>query len=208
MVSTQFETEGAVSKQTLDIPTRDEAAAGKTSAPAVPGARFWGLLRIAIGWIFLWAFLDRLFALGFATGRNPETGAVDRFGDAAWINGGSPTEGFLKSGLHTKGFFVDLYSGLAGQAWIDWIYMASMLLIGAALMLGVLTRLAALAGIAWMILFYTAAAIWPENNPVIDDHVVYAIALAGIAAVDAGRHLGLGRRWERTALVSRHPMLR
>ena len=68
----------------------------------VRGGIFWGLLRIAMGWIFLWAFLDKCFGLGFATGRDPETGAID-FGSAdAWINGGSPTEGFLSFGLHTK----------------------------------------------------------------------------------------------------------
>ena len=38
-----------------------------------------------------------ILALGFATGRGPE-GQVDRFGDAAWVNGGSPTEGFLTFG--------------------------------------------------------------------------------------------------------------
>ncbi len=54
-------------------------------------------LRLSIGWVFLWAFLDKLLALGFATGRDGETGVVDRFGDAAWINGGSPTRGFLSS---------------------------------------------------------------------------------------------------------------
>ncbi|MGI8626498.1 MAG: hypothetical protein ACR2J5_08015 [Geodermatophilaceae bacterium] len=45
--------------------------------------------RLSIGWVFLWAFLDKLLALGFSTGRDGETGIVDRFGDAAWINGGS-----------------------------------------------------------------------------------------------------------------------
>jgi thiosulfate dehydrogenase [quinone] large subunit len=38
------------------------------------GAYLWGVLRLAMGWIFLWAFLDKLLALGFATGRDPETG--------------------------------------------------------------------------------------------------------------------------------------
>lgn len=172
------------------------------------GARFWGVLRIALGWVFLWAFLDKLLALGFATGANPETGAVERFGDAAWINGGSPTDGFLSFGLNTTGFFEGIYSSLAGQAWVDWIYMLSMLGIGAALIAGVAVRPAAVAGIVWMALFYTAAAILPENNLFLNDHVVYAIALAGIAAVSAGRYLGLGRRWERLSLVRRHPILR
>jgi thiosulfate dehydrogenase (quinone) large subunit len=86
--------------------------------------------------------------------------------------------------------------------------MASMLFIGTALILGILTRLAAMAGIAWMLMFYTASALWPENNPVIDDHIVYAIVLAGIAIVSAGRYLGFGRRWERLPMVRRHSILR
>ena len=188
--------------------------AAKPAAPTEPqeraplGAGFWGVLRIALGWVFLWAFLDKLLALAFATGRDPETGVVDRFGDAAWINGGSPTEGFLSFGLDTRWFFEDFYSGLAGQAWVDWAYMASMLFIGAALMLGIATRLAAAAGVVWMLIFYTSAALWPENNPFMDDHLVYAIVLAGIGWVGAGRYLGLGRRWERLDIVKRVPLLR
>ena len=198
----------------------DSTAAAGTPAPPshtetsevddadVKGGVFWGLLRLAIGWVFFWAFLDKLLALGFATGRDEETGVVDYFSDDAWINGGSPTEGFLSFGLHTKEPFTSIYSDLAGQAWVDWIYMISMLLIGLCLLLGVMTRLAAIGGIVWMFLFYTASAIWPENNPFIDDHVVYTIALAGIAYVGAGRYLGLGRWWERIDLVRRNPLLR
>ena len=70
--------------------------------------------------------------------------------------------------------------------------MISMAGIGILLILGVMTRLAAIAGIVWMVLFYTASAIWPENNPFLDDHIVYVIVLAGIAYVGAGRYLGLG----------------
>jgi thiosulfate dehydrogenase [quinone] large subunit len=73
-------------------PVRTEATAPTPAAGYAIGA-----LRIVIGWTFLWAFFDKLLALGFGTGRD-ETGAVDRFGDAAWMNGGSPTEGFLAFG--------------------------------------------------------------------------------------------------------------
>ena len=69
-------------------------------------------LRLSIGWVFLWAFLDKLLALGFATGRNPVTGAVDRFSAAAWINGGSPTESFLLKA--TSGPFAEFYQSFAG----------------------------------------------------------------------------------------------
>lgn len=176
--------------------------------PEVKGGRIWGALRIAIGWVFLWSFLDKAFALGFTTGRNPETGAINFFGPDAWINGGSPTEGFLQFGVHTKGFLVDFYQGLAGLAWVDWAFMLSLLLIGLALILGIGTRLAAIGGIIWMAFFYTASAVWPEHNPFMDNHVIYAIILAGVAYVGAGRYLGLGRWWERTALAQRAPFLK
>jgi thiosulfate dehydrogenase (quinone) large subunit len=173
------------------------------------GGVFWGLLRLAMGWIFLWAFLDKLLALGFATGRDPETGVVDRFGPAAWFEGASPTEGFLSFGLNTKEPFLGFYSDLAGQGWVDWVYMLSMAAIGIALLLGIFTRLAAIGGAIWMIMFYTASAIWPENNPFLDDHVVEFIILLGLAYVgSAGRYLGLGRWWQKTSLVTRYPLLR
>ena len=178
-----------------------------TESREARGGLVWGLLRIGMGWIFFWAFLDKLLALGFATGRDSETGVVDRFGDAAWINGGSPTEGFLSFGLHTKWFFQDFYSSLAGQGWVDWVYMISMLTIGVALMLGILVRPAAIAGIVWMLMFYTASAIWPANNLFLDDHLIYAIVLAGLAWVAAGRYLGFGRRWERLGIVRRNRLL-
>ncbi len=174
--------------------------------PDLKAGKIWGLLRIAMGWTFLWAFLDKAFGLGFATGRNPDTGAIDFFGRAAWIHGGSPTDGALTFAL--RGPFKSLYSGLIGQTWIEWVYMASMLLIGTALIFGIGTRLAALSGIAWLGIFYTATAIWPDNNPFLDEHLVYIIVLAGIAYVGAGRYLGLQRRWERLSLVKRFPILK
>ena len=181
---------------------------GATVPLEVKAGRIWGLLRIGMGWTFLWAFLDKAFALGFATGRNPETGAIDFFGPAAWINGGSPTDGFLQYGVHTKGFFADMYGALAGQTWVEWGYMLSMLLIGLALILGIGTRLAAIGGIVWLAFLYTASAIWPEHHPFVDDHVIYALVLGGVAYVGAGRYLGLGRWWESTALVRKFPILK
>ena len=42
-------------------------------------------LRIVVGFIFLWTFLDKTFGLGFSTPRQ-----------MAWINGGQPAQGFIK----------------------------------------------------------------------------------------------------------------
>jgi thiosulfate dehydrogenase [quinone] large subunit len=196
-------------KTSEGVPVIETIPEPKVEALPEPKARagkIWGVLRLFMGWTFLWAFLDKAFALGFSTGRVPETGAIDFFGPAAWVSGGSPTEGFLQFG--TKGPFSDFYGGLAGAAWIDWVYMLSMLFIGFALILGTGVRLAAIGGIIWMGLFYTASAIWPEHNPFLDEHVVYAVILGGIAYVGAGRWLGLGNFWARVPLVEKHPILR
>ncbi len=60
----------------------------------------WALLRLAVGWEFLWALLDKAFGLGFATGKDPATNAITFFGEnQAWLSGGSPTKGFLVYGI-------------------------------------------------------------------------------------------------------------
>ncbi|MFC7488589.1 hypothetical protein ACOCJ7_08155 [Knoellia sp. CPCC 206453] len=161
--------------------------------------------RLALGWVFLWAFLDKLLALGFSTGRDAETGAVDTFGPAAWIHEGSPTLGFLKFG--TKGPLADFYQGFAGASWANWGFMVGLAGIGVALMLGVAMRIAAASGTLMLVMMWSAV-LPPENNPFVDDHLVYAIVLILLAGLGAGRTLGLGGWWERLILVQRHPILK
>jgi thiosulfate dehydrogenase [quinone] large subunit len=161
--------------------------------------------RVVVGWIFVWAFLDKLFALGFATGRDPKTGVVDRFGPAAWIHGGSPTQGFLKFG--TQGPFADFYKSFAGAAWADWLFMLGLAGIGLALMLGVTMRLATYAG-ALLLMMMWSAALWPANNPFVDEHIVYVLVLFMLLLSGAGTTFGLGRWWDRTRLVRRFPILK
>ncbi|HSD49388.1 MAG TPA: hypothetical protein VLE71_06105 [Actinomycetota bacterium] len=195
--------------RTIDKPTVGaEVRTIGTTRPVerIRGAYAFGLARISLGFIFMWAFLDKAFALGFSTGRL-EDGTIDFFGKGvAWLNGGSPTEGVLA--YATKGPLAGFFHGLAGAAWVDWVYMLSMLLIGVALILGVATRLAAIGGAIWMGLFYLATAIKPEHNPVVDEHVVYALVLVGLAYFGAGRYLGLQERWDRLAIVRKHPVLK
>jgi thiosulfate dehydrogenase (quinone) large subunit len=162
-------------------------------------------LRLAFGFTFLWAFFDKLLALGFATGRDPVTDNVDRFGDAAWINGGSPTEGFLKFGA--DGPFKDFYNNIAGDAWADWLFMLGLLGIGVALILGVFMNLATAAGVVLLVLMWSAV-LPPENNPFMDDHLIYAGTLVLLALLGAGRWFGLGALWERVPFVKRSQILR
>lgn len=162
-------------------------------------------LRLSLGWVFLWAFLDKLLALGFATGRDGETGTVDRFGDAAWINGGSPTEGFLTFG--TQGPFAEVFQSFAGAAWADWLFMIGLAGIGVALIAGVAMRIATASG-ALMLMLMWLAVLPPSNNPFMDDHIVYALILVLLALAGAGKTLGLGAAWERLPLVQRYGILR
>jgi thiosulfate dehydrogenase [quinone] large subunit len=166
-----------------------EGTAGGTTFRYVAAA-----LRLSLGWIFLWAFLDKLFGLGH------ETKAAQ-----AWVNGGHPTTGFLK--FAAAGPFKGFYNGIAGAAWADWLFMLGLAGIGIALIAGVAMRLAAAAGALLLVLMWTAV-LPPENNPFMDDHLIYAMVLALLAIVGAGRFLGLGGWWERLAIVRRFPFLR
>ncbi len=179
-------------------PTGDSRPPGPALAP--PGqARLnalrvvGALIRISLGWIFLWAFLDKLFGLGHET---PS--------EAAWTNGGQPTAGFLQGA--TTGPFADFYQDLAGQAWVDWLFMIGLAAIGCALILGIGIRLAAIAGGIMLVLMWSAV-LPPANNPFMDDHLIYALVLVALALGDAGNTLGLGRPWQRTRVVQRWPIL-
>ena len=169
-------------------------------------SRALAVLRIAFGITFLWAFLDKAFALGFHTGYDQE-GNLDRFGDAAWINGGSPTEGFLSFGVPADNPFKDVFNSMAGQAWVDWLFMLGLLGIGVTLLLGVGMRIGTAAG-ALMYAFMYAAVIPLENNPVVDDHLVGIIVMVVLALGAAGTTWGLGKRWNETELVKKNPVLR
>ena len=152
----------------VDVTVQDEIVTTSYARQAL------AVLRVAFGLTFLWAFVDKLLALGYHTGYD-QAGTLDRFGDAAWINGGSPTEGFLTFGVNPDSPFASFFNNLAGYAVVDWMFMLGLLAIGVALTLGVGIRIGAISGFA-MYLFMYAAVMVPENNPIIDDHLIGAIA--------------------------------
>lgn len=160
----------------------------------IKGKYIWGLLRLGIGWIFLWAFIDKVFGLGFETPAGK-----------AWIDGVSPTFGFLKFATH--GPFAEFYHGLAGNPAVDWLFMVGCLLIGLSFILGIGVRIAAYAGVLMYILMYTAGFIPPKYNPFLDEHVMYPLLMIGLATVGAGKWLGFGRWWSNTGLVKKFPIL-
>jgi len=184
--------------------TTDASAA--TNTTSTPLDKAIAVLRIAFGVTFLWAFFDKLLALGFHTGYDQE-GNLDRFGDAAWINGGSPTEGFLSFGVPANNPFKDVFTSMAGQGWVDWLFMIGLLGIGVTLLSGVAMRIATAAGALLYAMMYVA--VLPlENNPIVDDHLIGVIVMAVLFLAYAGRTWGLGHWWESQEIVQKHPVLR
>lgn len=152
------------------------------------------LLRISMGLIFLWAFLDKLLGLGFATKA-----------ESSWLSGGSPTSGFLK--FATSGPLKTTFESLSGAVWVDWLFMLGLLFLGSSLILGIGMRLASYGGS--ILLFLMWLALFPtENNPFIDEHLIYIMVLYVLVYTNSGDYWGLGKWWAKTSLVKSFPILK
>jgi thiosulfate dehydrogenase [quinone] large subunit len=156
------------------------------------------VLRLATGFIFLWAFLDKTFGLGFSTPA-----------ERAWLNGGTPAQGFLNSPGVTgplQPFFVGIANPL-----VDALFMLGMIAVGLAVMLGVGLRISAAAGSLIMVFMYLAE--WPftagaaSTNPLVDYHIIYALALIVVAVFSAGDTWGFGQTWRALPIVRKYPWL-
>jgi thiosulfate dehydrogenase [quinone] large subunit len=183
----------------------------RTQTEAAPGtiittgaAKFLAVFRVVLGFEFLWSFLDKTFGFGYATPA-----------ERAWINGGSPTKGFLSR--VAVGPFESTFHAWAGAGWADWLFMIGLLAIGVALIVGVGLRIAAVSGSLMMLAMW--AAEWPldkltsageptmSTNPIVDYHIIYALALIALAVTFAGNIWGLGRRWAKLPFVQRNRWL-
>jgi thiosulfate dehydrogenase (quinone) large subunit len=72
---------------------------------------------------------------------------------------------------------------------------------------GIGLRVAAAAAAVLLVMMFTVV-LPPANNLFMDDHLIYAGTIVGLALIGAGDTLGLGRLWGRLALVQRNPWLR
>jgi len=151
------------------------------------GLYAWSLLRIGLGYIFLWAFFDKLFGLKFATCKGLSVGCKQ-----AWIHGGSPTAGFL--GHATTGPLANFYHHLAGHALVDWGFMLGLLFIGVGLFFGTWIKSASLAGITLLVLMWSSL-LWPADAPGVDEHIIYILALLGFLFSDAGQKWRIKLPW-------------
>lgn len=164
--------------------------------PEDPGRRLpriVGVVRIMLGLVLLWAFADKIAGLG---GPTPE--------DRSVLSGASATQGYLAS---VDGTFADVFTAMAGHPVVDALFLIGLGGSGLALVLGVATRLAAAGTVAVMGPLYLSS-LPLEQNPLIDQHLMYCVLAVGLAALGAGNVLGLGRAWARTRLVRAVPILR
>ncbi|MFJ3224728.1 hypothetical protein ACIPJS_15445 [Streptomyces sp. NPDC086783] len=184
--------------------TSEPAVSARTDTHTARAYTF-ASLRLLTGFVFLWAFLDKTFGLGYATPSGK-----------GWIDGGSPTTGFL--GGVAAGPMESTFHDWAGAGWADWLFMLGLLGIGVALVSGIALKLAAAAGALMMALMWIAE--WPpakhlsdgspsmSTNPFADYHVIYAVVLIALAAAGAGATWGLGRAWARLPVVRHNGWLR
>ena len=167
-------------------------------------AKALAVLRITTGLVFLWAFLDKTFGLGYAT---PAA--------KAWINGGSPTKDFLAN--VEVGPLQSFFHVIAGTWWANSLFMVGLLAVGVALVAGIGLRLSAVAGTLMMVMMWlaefplarTTSAGEPSGstNPLVDYHIIYAVVVIVLAAAYAGHTWGLGRLWARLPLVQKNRWL-
>ncbi|WP_405952526.1 DoxX family protein [Streptomyces prunicolor] len=182
-----------------------QAATATTTATTATRAYAFASLRLLTGFVFLWAFLDKTFGFGYATPSGK-----------GWIDGGSPTKGFLSS--VAAGPMESTFHDWAGAGWANWLFMLGLLGVGVALISGVALRLAAVAGTAMMALMWIAE--WPpakhlsdgtlsmSSNPFVDYHLIYAVVLIALAVAGAGVTWGLGKVWATLPIVRDHNWLK
>lgn len=140
-------------------------------------------LRLAMGWLLFHSGLTKLLdpnwsAAGYLTGAVPESNPVN----AVW---------------HL----------FAASPLVDLLVQSGLFLTGLGLLLGAFVRWNALWAAVMMALFW-ASSLPLETGLLVDQHVVYVLVLATLAAGGVGRIAGLDALLERSDAVRTRPWLR
>jgi thiosulfate dehydrogenase (quinone) large subunit len=158
-------------------------------------------LRIALGAGFLYAGLDKVVHFDGATKGFNATGFLK--GATAGTLPGS-ADGAIVNPTH------DFWVALAGNAGlmsaINFLVVFGEIAIGVALILGLATRFAGVAGTLMMALFWIAS--WDFAHGLVNEQFLYAIVAAFVAYAAAGEAFGLDTIIERSRIVRSQPKLR
>lgn len=163
------------------------------SEPMNRGALCLAAMRIILGWMMIWAFLDKMFGLGYPS--PPEV---------AMINGGSPTEYYLSELV--SGPLSGIWNALAGNTIIDIALMLGLLGVGIGMMLGIASKLSTVGMVVMVLLMFTLN-LPPEDNPLVNYHVFYAVAGLAIYWLGGFETYSLNGRWKDLPVVRDMPWL-
>lgn len=156
------------------------------------------VLRAATGIVFLTAGLEKFL------GAEPFT-AVGflKFGTTGSPYLGTAADNVVYNPTH------DFWVNLAGSnlmPLINWLVVAGEIAIGTALLLGLFTRVAAVAGTVMMAIFFVAS--WNFSLGIVNEQLMYGIVTAVLGIVAAGHYYGLDAVLEKAATIRRAPQLR
>lgn len=192
--------------------TESPVSTVETASGSRAGWIFLSITRIVLGFTFLWAFFDKLIGLGFSTcAANPDRGIEEYtfMCDNAWLSGGRVTQGYLSG---SSGPLADFFATLGTYAWTDWIFMAGLLGVGLALMLGIGTRIGMISAVAMLTMMFLAHG-FPFlgaglQNPIVDSHVIQAVAVIAVVQMELTRQsIGLGSWWRKLPIVQKNTWL-
>jgi thiosulfate dehydrogenase [quinone] large subunit len=170
------------------------------------GAITVALMRIALGLVYLWAFISQAFGITYTNKATPPPDAPAStkttyewtFGydaDKGWITSGfdySPTESYVDNNLHGPLAFIpqNLPTGVD-----DLLWMSALAGLGVALTFGVFANLAGWGGFAMNMLLWLST-FPPSTNPLIDgEHVTFGLAILLFMWLQASNYWGFGRWW-------------
>jgi thiosulfate dehydrogenase [quinone] large subunit len=194
-------TEGAATSRStvaMDADGRIRIPRGGAIAAAV--------LRIALGFVYLWAFVSQAFGITYTNQAAPPPDAPAgtkttyewTFGHDAskgWISSGfehSPTENYIDNNMHGPLAFIpqNLPTGLD-----DFMWMFALGGLGIALTFGIAANIAGWGGFIMNVLIWLST-FPPSTNPIIDgEHVTFALAILLLMYLQASNYWGIGRWW-------------
>ena len=158
------------------------------------------LLRLTVGWVFLFAGVEKVLQLG-GNGPFDATGFL-KFGTAGTWPG--LADGAVAN--PTQSFWSGLVADPGLMSAINFIVPFGEIAIGVALMLGLFTRFASVMGVLMMLGFWVAA--WDFGNGIVNEQLIVAILTGIVGYSAAGEIYGLDRRVEQTTVVRRTPALK
>jgi thiosulfate dehydrogenase (quinone) large subunit len=177
---------------------------GKVRIPRA-GAITAAILRLGIGFVYLWAFLVQGLGVTYSnqvvnqSAPSPTEVQYDWHigydADSGWISSGfshSPTAGYIDNNTH--GPLAPIEQNLP-DGLVDFMWIFAIGGLGIALMLGICSRIAGWGGLLLNVMIWFSV-FPPSTNPVIDaEHFMFAFVIFLLMWLHASNYWGIGRWW-------------